>query len=77
MSKAFLNGEGHDEVWIIETDKMKNYKSYFEVDNSCSLIEKFCVIKRGIALKGRESIDVLPDAARSKNIIESWRKIRS
>jgi hypothetical protein len=32
---------------------MKDYKKYFEVDNSCRLIEKFCVTKRGIALKGK------------------------
>ncbi len=33
-------------MWIIETDKMKNYKNYFEVDNSCNLAEKFSVKKR-------------------------------
>lgn len=33
-------------MWIIETDKMKNYKNYFEVDNSCNLEDKFSVEKR-------------------------------
>jgi hypothetical protein len=46
MNKAFQEGIGHDEVWIIESDKMKNYKNYFEVDNSCNLEDKFSVEKR-------------------------------
>jgi len=52
MNKAFQYGEGQDDVWIIETDKMKNYKSYFEADNSCNLMEKFCLSKRpGVGVK--------------------------
>ena len=46
MNKAFQYGEGHDEVWIVETDKMKNYKNYFEADNSCNLSDKFSIEKR-------------------------------
>jgi len=46
MSKAFQFGEGADEVWIVDSDRMKNYKSYFEGDNSCNLIDKFSILKR-------------------------------
>jgi hypothetical protein len=45
MSRA-LNYECFDEVWLIESDKMKNYKCYFESDNSCNLIDKFAVHNR-------------------------------
>jgi hypothetical protein len=40
MNRA-LNSECYDEVWLIESDKMKNFKCYFEMDNSNNLTEKF------------------------------------
>lgn len=46
MNKAFMYGEGQDDVWIVESDKMKNYKSYFQSDNSCNLVDKFSLLKR-------------------------------
>lgn len=33
-------------MWIVESDKMKNYKNYFEADNSCNLVDKFSIEKR-------------------------------
>ncbi len=29
VNKAFNEGEGRDEVWIINLDKVRNYKNYF------------------------------------------------
>lgn len=30
-----------DEVWNVNLDRMRNYKSYFSLDNSSNLREKF------------------------------------
>jgi hypothetical protein len=45
---------------------MKNYKNYFESDNSCNLIDKFSVEKRTGSID--EECDFLSDL-RSKNYI--------
>lgn len=41
LNKAFRMSNEEDEVWLICSDRMKNYKGYFASDNSCNLEEKF------------------------------------
>lgn len=64
MNKALFNEEGADEVWLVESDRMKNYKHYFELDNSCNLVDKFNPQKR----MGTESFEEVEDF---------WTEIRS
>jgi hypothetical protein len=46
MNKAMREWKGEDEVWIINCDRMKNYKGYFSGDNACELMEKFKLAPR-------------------------------
>jgi len=46
ISKALGLEKGEDDVWLLDLDRMKNYKDYFNPDNPCNLEEKFDVEAR-------------------------------
>jgi hypothetical protein len=46
MNKAMRLWKGDDELWIINCDRMRNYKGYFSHDNPCELIQKFQIDTR-------------------------------
>ncbi len=46
LNKVLRIEKGEDDVWIVNCDRMKNYKGYFASDNPCMLVEKFKVEQR-------------------------------
>lgn len=40
LNRALRTENGEDEVWTVNTDRMKNYKGYFASDNSCYIEDK-------------------------------------
>lgn len=74
MTKALYLGEGHDEVWIVESDKMKDYKNYFKADNSSNLIDKFCLSKRADRIVSEKSFIFSQGKIQSDVLLESQTK---
>jgi hypothetical protein len=43
---SFGNKAGEDEIWLVDLDRMKNYKDYFSADNPCNLEKKLNLEQR-------------------------------
>jgi hypothetical protein len=57
-SKAFGMEGGEDEIWLIGSDRMKNYRHYFNSDNSCNLEQKFNVSTRVKSIQDNEATEI-------------------
>lgn len=61
--------KGEDEVWILDLDRMKNYKDYFPENNPCNLIVAFNLderMKNAVEMNLYKAITTICDGSESR-----------
>jgi hypothetical protein len=69
-TKMFGLDNGEDNIWQLDSDRMKNYRHYFSCDNSCNLEQRFDVTYRVKSLFKTET--EVKTCQPSKDISESF-----